>query len=242
MAKQTNKQNRIIYFSAAALLAVMIVLIINNEAKLSKSKSEKEQATSAVNVATEKLNQATAKMDSLFVVNGDLKRDNLAKSDTIREQKKIISAQQDSIAGLNKTVADKDCQLKVVAAELEDCKQNKTAIKKSNPTKKPVVVSRPVVQAVDTVSNPNSSAALVRVNASENSGNIIVNGAPATVVLDNQSVNSGNIIVGNNNNIQIYGQGEVRVESQSSDTVAARAANDSIVCTVRWKTVVVNTR
>lgn len=242
MAKQTNKQNRIIYFSAAALLAVMIVLIINNEAKLSKSKSEKEQATSAVNVATEKLNQATAKMDSLFVVNGDLKQDNLAKSDTIREQKKIISAQQDSIAGLNKTVADKDSQLKVVAAELEDCKQNKTAIKKSNPTKKPVVVSRPVVQVVDTVSNPNSSAALVRVNASENSGNIIVNGAPATVVLDNQSVNSGNIIVGNNNNIQIYGQGEVRVESQSSDTVAARAANDSIVCTVRWKTVVVNTR
>ena len=242
MAKQTNKQNRIIYFSAAALLAVMIVLIINNEAKLSKSKSEKEQATSAVNVATEKLNQATAKMDSLFVVNGDLKQDNLAKSDTIREQKKIISAQQDSIAGLNKTVADKDSQLKVVAAELEDCKQNKTAIKKSNPTKKPVVVSRPVVQVVDTVSNPNSSAALVRVNASENSGNIIVNGAPAAVVLDNQSVNSGNIIVGNNNNIQIYGQGEVRVESQSSDTVAARAANDSIVCTVRWKTVVVNTR
>ena len=98
------------------------------------------------------------------------------------------------------------------------------------------------LQVVDTVSNPNSSAALVRVNASENSGNIIVNGAPAAVVLDNQSVNSGNIIVGNNNNIQIYGQGEVRVESQSSDTVAARAANDSIVCTVRWKTVVVNTR
>lgn len=230
------------HVAATTFVVGLVVLCVPGCNKSKDAEEEKEQATSAVNVATEKLNQATAKMDSLFVVNGDLKQDNLAKSDTIREQKKIISAQQDSIVGLNKTVADKDGQLKVVAAELEDCKQNKTVIKKSKPTKKPVVVSRPVVQVVDTVSNPNSSAALVRVNASENSGNIIVNGAPAAVVLDNQSVNSGNIIVGNNNNIQIYGQGEVRVESQSSDTVAARAANDSIVCTVRWKTVVVNTR
>ena len=196
-------------------------------------------------------------MDSLFKVQDTLKNVGVKKSDTIRQLKKDIVIYQDSIVelndsikGLNKSLKKKDKVLKTVKAELDDCKRNQAAAtnnaRRSNGTNNRTVVR--TERAVDTCSN---ATARVRVNGSENSGNIILTGVDnASVVLENNAVNSGNVIVGNGNNIQIFGTSDVRVVSDSvvarvnqpvvRDSIAPQ--NDSIVCTFGWRTVVVNTR
>jgi hypothetical protein len=215
------------------------------------------------------MNEAAAKVDSLFAVNRELTVDNAAKSDTIKQQKQIISKQHDSIVGLNRTVSEKNNELKVVKAELEDCKKNnpktvakKPVVKKTTETKpvaKKTTETKPVVQAVrttqvvvmpvsDTVASQVrndgvAGTASVRLSKSENSGVIVVNGRDAAVVLENESVNTGTIVVGDNNLVQVYenGAAQLNANNQVVDTVANRK-KPSVVCTYTCKQVLVNTR
>lgn len=241
-----DKRWLFIHVPATLVVAGLIVFGVSKCNRLEDAKATRDSATNAVNLATDKLNQAIAKMDSL-------KNVGVKKSDTIRQLKNDIVIYQDSIVelndsikGLNTSLNEKNKDLKTVKAELEDCKRNKAAARRSNGANNRTVVR--AERPVDTCSN---TTARVQVNGSENSGNIIVTGANnAAVVLENNAVNSGNIIVGNGNNIQIFGTSDVRVVSDSvvsrvnppvvRDSIAPQ--NDSIVCTFGWRTVVVNTR
>ena len=246
-----------IHVPATFVVAGLIVFGVSKCNRLEDAEATRDSASDAASLATDKLNQTIAKMDSLFKVQDSLKNVGVKKSDTIRQLKNDIVIYQDSIVelndsikGLNKSLKKKDKALKTVKAELDDCKRNQAAAtnnaRRSNATNNRTVVR--TERAVDTCSN---ATARVRVNGSENSGNIIVTGADnASVVLENNAVNSGNIIVGNGNNIQIFGTSDVRVVSDSvvarvnqpvvRDSIASQ--NDSIVCTFGWRTVVVNTR
>lgn len=246
-----------IHVPATFVVAGLIVFGVSKCNRLEDAEATRDSASDAASLATDKLDQAIARMDSLFAVQDSLKNVGVKKSDTIRQLKKDIVIYQDSIVelndsikGLNKSLKKKDKALKTVKAELDDCKRNQAAAtnnaRRSNGTNNRTVVRSE--RAVDTCSN---TTARVRVNGSENSGNIIVTGVDnASVVLENNAENSGNIIVGNGNNIQIFGTGDVRVVSDSvvarvnqpvvRDSIAPQ--NDSIVCTFGWRTVVVNTR
>ena len=246
-----------IHVPATFVVAGLIMFGVSKCNRLEDAEATRDSANNAASLATDKLNQAIAKIDSLFIVQDSLKNVGVKKSDTIRQLKNDIVIYQDSIVelndsikGLNKSLKKKDKALKTVKAELEDCKRNQAAAtnnaRRSNRANNRTVVRSE--RAVDTCSN---TTARVLVNGSENSGNIIVTGADnAAVVLENNAVNSGNIIVGNGNHIQIFGTGDVRVVSDSvvarvnqpvvRDSIASQ--NDSIVCTFGWRTVVVNTR
>lgn len=251
-----------VHVPATVVVAGLIMFGVSKCNRLEDAEATRDSASNAASLATDKLNQAITKMDSLFTVQDSLRKVGVKKSDTIRQLKVVVEKQHDSIVGLNKSLSATTEKLKVVKAQLEDCENNKKAQqqqakKSSKPkTKKPAVTKKPVaksvqqvvVQAEDTCSN---ATARVRVNGSKNSGNIIVTGVNnASVVLENDAVNSGNIIVGSGNNIQIFGTSDVR---GVSDSVVARVnqpvvrdssapQNDSIVCTFGWRTVVVNTR
>ncbi|MBQ2845134.1 MAG: hypothetical protein IJE79_03910 [Alphaproteobacteria bacterium] len=245
------------WFVHVPATVVVAGLIAFGVTKCNRLENLKQQTTDSVENmanATEKLNQAAAKIDSLFVVDK-------AKSDTIRQLKVVVEKQHDSIVGLNKSLSATTKKLKVVKAQLEDCENNKKAQqqqakKSSKPkAKKPAVAKKPeakkpeakpvqqvVVQAVDTCSNGNAT---VRVSASENSGNIVVTGRNnATVILENSSANSGNIIVGDNNVVQINGNNSVRVNDtvRAVDTVPAAEVREPVTCTFRIVTVYGNTR
>lgn len=239
-----------VHVPATFVVAGLIVFGVSKCNRLEDAEATRDSASDAANLAI-------AKMDSLFAVQDSLKNVGVKKSDTIRQLKNDIVIYQDSIVelndsikGLNKSLKKKDKVLKTVKAELEDCKRNQAAAtnnaRRSNGTNNRTVVrgERPVDTCLNTT-------ARVRVNGSENSGNIILTGVDnASVVLENNAVNSGNVIVGNGNNIQIFGTGDVRVVSDSvvarvnqpvvRDSIAPQ--NDSIVCTFGWRTVVVNTR
>lgn len=252
-----DKKWLFIHVPATVVVAGLIMFGVSKCNRLEDAEATRDSASNAASLATDKLNQAIAKMDSLFTVQDSLKKVGVKKSDTIRQLKNDIVIYQDSIVelndsikGLDKSLKKKDKALKTVKAELDDCKRNQAAAtnnaRRSNGTNKRTVVrgERPV----DTCSN---TTARVQVNGSKNSGNIIVTGVNnASVVLENDAVNSGNIIVGSGNNIQIFGTSDVR---GVSDSVVARVnqpvvrdssapQNDSIVCTFGWRTVVVNTR
>lgn len=245
------------WFVHVPATVVVAGLIAFGVTKCNRLENLKQQTTDSVENmanATEKLNQAAAKIDSLFVVSN-------AKSDTIRQLKVVVEKQHDSIVGLNKSLSLTTKKLKVVKAQLEDCENNKKAqqqqAKKSSKPKakkpaaaKPTVAKKPVakpvhqvvVQAVDTCSNGNAT---VRVSASENSGNIVVTGRNnATVILENSSANSGNIIVGDNNVVQINGNNSVRVNDtiRAVDNVPAAEVREPVSCTFRIVTVYGNTR
>lgn len=240
------------WFVHVPATVVVAGLIAFGVTKCNRLENLKQQTTDSVENmanATEKLNQAAVRIDSLFVVGK-------AKSDTIRQLKVVVEKQHDSIVGLNKSLSTTTKKLKVVKAQLEDCENNKKvqqqqAKKSSKPkTKKPAVTKKPVakpvhqvvVQAVDTCSNGNAT---VRVSASENSGNIVVTGRNnATVILENSSANSGNIIVGDNNVVQINGNNSVRVNDtvRAVDTVPAAEVREPVTCTFRVVTVYGNTR
>lgn len=252
-----DKKWLFIHVPATFVVAGLIMFGVSKCNRLEDAEATRDSASNAASLATDKLNQAIAKMDSLFIVQDSLKNVGVKKSDTIRQLKNDIVIYQDSIVelndsikGLNKSLKKKDKVLKTVKAELDDCKRNQAAAtnnaRRSNGTNNRTVVR--AERPVDTCSN---TTARVRVNGSENSGNIIVTGVDnASVVLENNAVNSGNIIVGNGNNIQIFGTSDVRVVSDSvvarvnqpvvRDSIAPQ--NDSIVCTFGWRTVVVNTR
>lgn len=252
-----DKKWLFIHVPATFVVAGLIMFGVSKCNRLEDAEATRDSASDAANLATDKLNQAIAKMDSLFVVQDSLKNVGVKKSDTIRQLKKDIVIYQDSIVelndsikGLNKSLKKKDKALKTVKAELDDCKRNQAAAT-NNARRSNGVNNRTVVRAERPVDTCSNTAARVRVNSSENSGNIIVTGVDnASVVLENNAVNSGNIIVGNGNNIQIFGTSDVRVVSDSvvarvnqpvvRDSIAPQ--NDSIVCTFGWRTVVVNTR
>lgn len=252
-----DKKWLFIHVPATVVVAGLIMFGVSKCNRLEDAEATRDSASNAASLATDKLNQAIAKMDSLFTVQDSLKKVGVKKSDTIRQLKNDIVIYQDSIVelndsikGLNKSLKKKDKALKTVKAELDDCKRNQAAAtnnaRRSNRTNNRTVVR--AERSVDTCSN---ATARVQVNGSENSGNIIVTGVNnASVVLENDAVNSGNIIVGNGNNVQIFGTSDVR---GVSDSVVARVnqpvvrdssapQNDSIVCTFGWRTVVVNTR
>ena len=239
-----------VHVPATFVVAGLIVFGVSKCNRLEDAEATRDSASDAANLAI-------AKMDSLFAVQDSLKNVGVKKSDTIRQLKNDIVIYQDSIVelndsikGLNKSLKKKDKTLKTVKAELEDCKRNQAAAtnnaRRSNGTN-----NRTVVRAERPVDTCLNTTARVRVNGSENSGNIILTGVDnASVVLENNAVNSGNVIVGNGNNIQIFGTSDVRVVSDSvvarvnqpvvRDSIAPQ--NDSIVCTFGWRTVVVNTR
>ena len=256
-AKKDNKRWLFICVPAAFVVVGLIAFGATKCNRVNEEKVQNEETVRTIEEATKKMNEAAAKVDSLFVVNRELTVDNAAKSDTIKQQKQIISKQHDSIVGLKKTVSKKNNELKAVKAELEDCKKNnsKTVVKKPKKTTE----TKPVVQAVrttqvvvvpvsDTVASQvrNDSVAgtgSVRLSKSENSGVIIVNGRDAAVVLENESVNTGTIVVGNNNLVQVYenGAAQLNANNQVVDTVANRK-KPSVVCTYTCKQVLVNTR
>ncbi len=200
--------------AASIVAAAGVIFGISQCSSKQDERDDKATAEAAVLNASEQLNAAAAKLDSLLNVNR-------AQADTIDVQSDSIVVLNDSIVALNDKIAKQDSvivqksdSLALVKDQLVKCRNSKkkAAPKPAQPTQpaKPVV-KEPAPVKPDTVyvvkvepakpcPETTIPGTVVRLESSKNGGDIQVtskNEGATIITLTNSSENSGKIIVNN---------------------------------------------
>ena len=228
-----------VHVPAGVAVVALIIFGVNQCDGKNDENAEKVKAQQELVDAGRKMEIAANRMDSLLAVNRDLGADNVRKGDTIRVLK-------DSVNTLNGQVRELKHDNDSLVTALTDCRNSKKKsqpAKKVQPVKKkrasgaadkPAVAPKAVTPSpkprventwVSSKPVPSHSCrkpreertANVRMNASYNNGNIVVDNAAdvVDVKLENGSVNNGNIVVEGANTV-CRKQGRVNVGMSGS--------------------------
>lgn len=191
--------------AASIVAAAGVIFGVSQCSSKQDERDDKATAEAAVLNASEQLNAAAAKLDSLLKVNR-------AQADTIDVQADSIVVLNDSIVGLNKTIAQKSDSLALVQGQLVQCRNSKKKPAATKPCPQPVATKpqpAPVkkdtvyvvsVEPAKTSTEPTVPGTVVKLESSKNGGDIMVgseNNGATIITLTNSSENSGKIIVNN---------------------------------------------